>query len=156
MLAVCLDHFECAQILLEAGAICENSVRTADGWAAVHEATCTGDVELLSLILQYRDSARSSLTRDLDTVILGRLREVPDFYVEMKWEFSSWIPFVSRLCPSDVCRIYKVNDFSWGVLNTAYIKRVRHWVCARSCWRHTCVLAVCALDPWELPNFQHF
>ncbi|GAV01226.1 hypothetical protein RvY_11968 [Ramazzottius varieornatus] len=107
MLAVCLDHFECAQILLESGATCENSVRTADGWAAVHEATCTGDVELLSLILQYRDSARSSLTRDLDTVILSRLREVPDFYVEMKWEFSSWIPFVSRLCPSDVCRIYK-------------------------------------------------
>ncbi|XP_053219793.1 ankyrin repeat domain-containing protein 13A isoform X4 [Podarcis raffonei] len=33
--------------------------------------------------------------------------QTPDFYVEMKWEFTSWVPLVSRVCPSDVCRIWK-------------------------------------------------
>ncbi|OWA49954.1 Ankyrin repeat domain-containing protein 13A [Hypsibius exemplaris] len=107
LLAVCLDYFECAQVLLENGAVCGNSVRSPDGWSAVHEATCTGDVELLSLILQYRDFQRLALIRDLDTDLLGKLREVPDFYVEMRWEFASWIPFVARLCPYDICKIYK-------------------------------------------------
>ena len=39
--------------------------------------------------------------------MLSRLRETPDFYVEMRWEFDSWVPFVKRLAPNDVCRVWK-------------------------------------------------
>lgn len=58
--------------------------------AAVQEATATGDPEMLSLVLCCRDrqrhAARSSGVPDL----LRRLSLAPDFYVEMKWEFTSW------------------------------------------------------------------
>ena len=29
-----------------------------------------------------------------------------------RWEFSSWLPFLSALCPKDVCRIWKVPSTS--------------------------------------------
>ncbi len=29
--------------------------------------------------------------------LLVKLKDVPDFYVDMTWEFTSWLPLVSRL-----------------------------------------------------------
>ena len=35
------------------------------------------------------------------------LRQLGDFCLELKWDFSSWVPLVSRILPSDICRISK-------------------------------------------------
>ncbi|RZC34199.1 ankyrin repeat domain-containing protein 13D, partial [Asbolus verrucosus] len=105
MLAVTLGHLESARTLLnnEANVNCENS----DGWTVVQEAVATGDPELLHMVLERRDFQRYSNRMAGIPELLQRLKEAPDFYVEMKWEFTSWVPLVSRMCPSDTYKVFK-------------------------------------------------
>ncbi|KAL0883451.1 hypothetical protein ABMA27_016830 [Loxostege sticticalis] len=104
LLAVTLGHIESVRALIDAGADvnCEK-----DGWTAVQEATATGDPELLSLVLSRRDYQRHVVRAGGIPDLLRRLSLAPDFYVEMKWEFTSWVPLVSRMCPFDTYKVYK-------------------------------------------------
>ncbi|KAJ8923292.1 hypothetical protein NQ315_001850 [Exocentrus adspersus] len=105
MLAVTLGHLESARLLLnaEANVNCEN----INGWTVVQEAVATGDPELLHLVLERRDFQRYTSRMAGIPELLQRLKQAPDFYVEMKWEFTSWVPLVSRMCPSDTYKVYK-------------------------------------------------
>ncbi|XP_028032709.1 ankyrin repeat domain-containing protein 13D isoform X1 [Bombyx mandarina] len=104
LLAVTLGHTESAQALIDAGADvnCEK-----DGWTAVQEATSSGNAALLSLVLSRRDYQRHVLRSCGIPELLRKLSLAPDFYVEMKWEFTSWVPLVSRMCPFDTYKVYK-------------------------------------------------
>ncbi|XP_037294487.1 ankyrin repeat domain-containing protein 13D isoform X2 [Manduca sexta] len=104
LLAVTLGHIEAVRALIDAGADvnCEK-----DGWTAVQEATSTGDPALLSLVLSRRDYQRHVLRSGGIPDLLHKLSMAPDFYVEMKWEFTSWVPLVSRMCPFDTYKLYK-------------------------------------------------
>ncbi|CAH2007577.1 unnamed protein product [Acanthoscelides obtectus] len=105
MLAVTLGHLESVRTLLnaEANVNCEN----LNGWTVVQEAVATGDPELLHMVLERRDYQRYTSRMAGIPGLLQRLKEAPDFYVEMKWEFTSWVPLVSRMCPSDTYKVYK-------------------------------------------------
>ena len=104
MLAVTLGHVECTRQLLTAGS---NVNTECDGWTVVQEATATGDPELVQLVLDQRDRQRYSTRIGGIPELLQKLKDAPDFYVEMTWEFTSWVPLVSRMCPSDTYRVYK-------------------------------------------------
>jgi len=73
----------------------------------VQEAVSTGNTDLIRLIMKYRDYQRNTDRMNGITELLRKLKQSPDFYVEMRWEFTSWIPLVSKVCPNDVYKIYK-------------------------------------------------
>ncbi|XP_069713433.1 ankyrin repeat domain-containing protein 13D isoform X2 [Phaenicophaeus curvirostris] len=107
-LAVSLGHLESARVLLRHNA--NVGRENAGGWTVLQEAVSTGDPEMVQLVLQYRDYQRA--TRRLAGIpeLLSKLRRASDFYVEMKWEFTSWVPLVSKVCPSDVYRVWKRGE----------------------------------------------
>lgn len=104
-LAVTLGHLESVKVLLQFDA--DVNIENRDGWNVVQEAISTGDPELVQLILQHRDFQRATSRIGGIPELLEKLRQAPDFYVEMKWEFTSWVPLMSRLCPHDTYKVYK-------------------------------------------------
>uniref|UniRef100_A0A667YVK8 Ankyrin repeat domain 13B n=1 Tax=Myripristis murdjan TaxID=586833 RepID=A0A667YVK8_9TELE len=104
-LAVTLGHLDCARVLLQHGA--DVSKENRNGWTVLQEAVSTRDPELVRLVLRYRDYQRTAKRLAGIPILLEKLRQAQDFYVEMKWEFTSWVPLVSRICPSDTYRVWK-------------------------------------------------
>lgn len=105
MLAVTLGHTNSAVVLLEHEA--NVNTENTQGWSVVQEAVGTGNPELLQLVLARRDYQRYCNRVAGIPELLHKLKQAPDFYVEMKWEFTSWVPLASRMCPSDTYKVYK-------------------------------------------------
>lgn len=107
-LAITLGHLESVRVLLNHGA--NANKENQNFWTAVQEAISTGDPEIVQMCLQHRDYQRFTQRSHGVPGLLQRLIESPDFYVEMKWEFTSWVPLVSRVCPSDTYKVWKCGS----------------------------------------------
>ncbi|KAK3539308.1 hypothetical protein QTP86_034536 [Hemibagrus guttatus] len=131
-LAVSLGHLESVRVLLRHGA--QVTKENSKNWTVLQEAVSTGDPEMVQLVLQRRDYLKASTALAGVPELLCKIRESPDFYMEMKWEFTSWIPLVSRVCPSDVCRIWKsgtnlrVDATLLGFENMTWIRGRRSYI----------------------------
>ena len=49
-----------------------------------------GNPELIGLVLRYRDQQQAKVRSQEIPVMLERLQSTPDYYIEMRWEVSSW------------------------------------------------------------------
>ncbi|NWR29999.1 AN13A protein, partial [Tachuris rubrigastra] len=93
-LAVSLGYIESARVLLQHKA--DVTKENAQGWTVLHEAVSTGDPEMVQMILQHRDYQQAFMT----------LGGVPELLQKINEVIIS-LPLLSRVCPSDVCRIWK-------------------------------------------------
>lgn len=105
MLAVTIGHFECARLLMDAGA--DASIPNKQMWSVSNEAVAQGDEDFVQSVIHHRDYQRATRGAQAMRRSLEKLRDVPDFFCEMNWDFSSWVPFLSQACPSDCHKVYK-------------------------------------------------
>lgn len=109
--AVSLGQRECVEVLLELGA--SPLVKTKQGWSPFNEATSYGDRQLMTRLYSARrdywaqwfeEKGGKSMLQELSSSLS------PELYLELSWQFQSWVPFVSNLCPSDNYKIYKKGN----------------------------------------------
>ncbi|XP_065841392.1 ankyrin repeat domain-containing protein 13C-like [Oscarella lobularis] len=104
-LAIALGRKECVQILLKNGASVK--AKNARGWTCLEEAISYGDRQTISSLVQKMRFQTREAVEKRRPHVSKILKQIPDFYLEVKWDFQSWIPLVSRMLPSDLCKIYK-------------------------------------------------
>ncbi|NXD77132.1 AN13A protein, partial [Halcyon senegalensis] len=108
-LAVSLGYIESAKVLLQHKA--DVTKENAQGWTVLHEAVSTGDPEMVQMILQHRDYQQTAMTLGGVPELLQKINEVITYLLNIFYlhfsHFSFAVPLVSRVCPSDVCRIWK-------------------------------------------------
>ncbi|CAK5068817.1 unnamed protein product [Meloidogyne enterolobii] len=127
-LAAMLGNIEAAKLLLEHGA--NVGLKNNDGWKSLHEAISYGDRKMIGLLLSsHKKQSHRSLTSKLPE-IQNHLESLNDFYMEIRWEFQTWIPLLSRVMPSDTFKVYKRGsklrvDFTLTDFNESIISWTR-------------------------------
>jgi len=104
-LAVILGHKECVHLLLAHGAPVK--VKNAEGWSPLAEAISFGDRQTITSLLRKLKHQSRELLEQRRPDLIKALQELGDFSMELKWDFHSWVPLVSRILPSDLCKIQK-------------------------------------------------
>ncbi|EHH66700.1 hypothetical protein EGM_03743 [Macaca fascicularis] len=133
-LAVSLGHLESARVLLRHKA--DVTKENRQGWTVLHEAVSTGDPEMVYTVLQHRDYHNTSMALEGVPELLQKILEV--FYLALEFfsvvHFSPPVPLVSRICPNDVCRIWKsgaklrVDITLLGFENMSWIRGRRSFI----------------------------
>ncbi|XP_054710438.1 LOW QUALITY PROTEIN: ankyrin repeat domain-containing protein 13C-like [Uloborus diversus] len=104
-IAIMKGHKECVQLLLAHNAPVK--VKNKLGWSPIAEAISFGDRQTISsLIRKMKLQSREAIELRRPDLIMA-LSQMGDFFMELKWDFQSWVPLVSRILPSDICRIHK-------------------------------------------------
>ncbi|XP_032152513.1 ankyrin repeat domain-containing protein 13C isoform X2 [Sapajus apella] len=104
-LAVMLGNKECAHLLLAHNAPVK--VKNAQGWSPLAEAISYGDRQMITALLRKLKQQSRESVEEKRPRLLKALKELGDFYLELHWDFQSWVPLLSRILPSDACKIYK-------------------------------------------------
>jgi ankyrin repeat domain-containing protein 13 len=95
-------------ILLQYGAI--PTTKNSGGWLPFHEAIATGTYRgSLKLYTATQQRFTSEFCKRAQR-LSHELDNIPNFYMEVKWSFTSWVPLISRFCPNDTYKIWKKGN----------------------------------------------
>ncbi|XP_073213456.1 ankyrin repeat domain-containing protein 13C isoform X2 [Lepidochelys kempii] len=79
--------------------------KDSHGNTPLHLAVMLGH-KVTALLRKLKQQSRESVEEKRPR-LLKALKELGDFYLELHWDFQSWVPLLSRILPSDACKIYK-------------------------------------------------
>ena len=83
-------------------------IKDPNGWSVLDEAVCQKNKPITLAIFDHLHKEKTKKWLKNKHIVLAALKSLPDFYIEMKWEFdSSIIPLVSRIAPHDTCKFWK-------------------------------------------------
>jgi ankyrin repeat protein len=103
------ESLSIVRMLLENGA--DVSAKDSNGWTMIDEAVCQKNRELVSVLFEFLYIKRLLSWEKSRVTAQSFLSALPDFFVEIKWEFSSnVIPLVSKIGPHDICKLWKVGS----------------------------------------------
>lgn len=103
------EYLSIVRMLVEHGA--DIHVKDLHGWTMIDEAVSQKNRELVSVLFEYLYIEKLISWEKSRRTAQEFLTALPDFYVEIKWEFSSnLIPLVSRIGPHDICKLWKCGD----------------------------------------------
>eukprot|EP00051_Salpingoeca_urceolata_P004753 m.67420 g.67420 ORF g.67420 m.67420 type:complete len:351 (+) comp13829_c0_seq2:319-1371(+) len=105
LLAIGLGRAEAAAVLMEHGA--DTGKKNSDRWPPLAEAVSFGHRPTVKAVLAAHVEQMRKMVKDKTTKVLRAVQALPSFYMEINWEFHSWVPLVSRVLPSDTLRIWK-------------------------------------------------
>uniref|UniRef100_A0A8C6Q494 Ankyrin repeat domain 13C n=1 Tax=Nothobranchius furzeri TaxID=105023 RepID=A0A8C6Q494_NOTFU len=88
-LAVMMGHKECAHLLLAHNAPVK--VKNAQGWSPLAEAISYGDRQMITALLRKLKQQSRESVEDKRPKLLKALKELGDFYLELHWDFQSWV-----------------------------------------------------------------
>ncbi|OQS02687.1 hypothetical protein THRCLA_04954, partial [Thraustotheca clavata] len=113
-------------LLLKYGASCHTKDHI--GWTCIQNATLCDNDRLMANVFVHAEKQTYNQLMAKSTDFYNVLQDVPDFYVEIRVELTSWVPLVSLALPSDVLRIWKKGsnircDFSIKDFNNTSWKR---------------------------------
>lgn len=104
-LATMLGHKECANLLLAKGATVK--MKNLLGWSPLAEAISYGDRQTIALLLRKLKHQSKHQMKSRKPEMIAALKKLGDYVVDLKWDFTSWVPLVSKILPSDICKISK-------------------------------------------------
>lgn len=107
-LATMMGRFDCVCLLLSHNATV--NIKNGTGWSVLAEAISFGNRPMIELLLKKLKKQSREQMKKRRPQLIAALTTVNDFYLELRWEFSSWIPLVSKILPGDVCKIYKLGS----------------------------------------------
>lgn len=94
---------EVIEALLKRGASVET--KNLNRWTPFHEACSYGNRDIITVMtIQLGNNFHESLNHEK---LAKQLMKQRDYKVTLKWEFRSWVPFLSKVLPNDVCVINK-------------------------------------------------
>ncbi|ORY47433.1 hypothetical protein BCR33DRAFT_848767 [Rhizoclosmatium globosum] len=107
-LAIALNHKECIKVLLDHPLV-SSTLRTKDGWSPLQEAASVGDRDVVAMVLVHWRREMVGWWETRGSLLVEALHELslPDFSMTLNWRFTTWLPFIQPLCPSDTITIRK-------------------------------------------------
>lgn len=104
-LATMMGFVDCVTLLTENQ--CDVNIKNEKGWTPLAEAVSYGSRLAIKCVLaRIKRQSKASL-EERRPQLVETLKNLQDFQMDIKWEFHSWVPIISRWLPSDTCKISK-------------------------------------------------